>query len=107
MPDDRAAACHPLNADREGDGHDRGQPLGNGRYGQADPGERRVRCRKAAKRGGQTEHDRRRSDRERYRSPHAVELARQGRLQRVGAFQQRRDPSQLGHGSGGHGDPLA
>ena len=106
MPDDRAAACHPLNADREGDGHDRGQPLGNGRYGQVDPGERRVRCRSrsAAARPSMIA-----------AKPIASAIARPTRSSsRVKGVSSGSAPSSsaeirpsLGHGSGGHGDPLA
>ena len=91
LADERVAAQHPLRADRQREGHDGGQALGDDRHGDADRGEHQLRQRLAGQRaeGDDEEGDGHPAERELLAD--AVEPLLQRRLRGGDALQHRGD----------------
>ena len=100
--DQRVARRHALHADRQRDGHDRGQPLRDRRDRQADHRHERRVGRIAARQRRQREGQRGQpQNRRRQAAREAVHLAQQRRLERLDRAQHGADAAQFGVGSGG------
>ncbi|MCY1505420.1 hypothetical protein D9M68_396360 [compost metagenome] len=102
-PDDGLLAGHALHAEGQGHGHDRRQPLGDGRGHQRHHHHEHFRRRFAAPQGAEQEHHEGQAENDqRQGAAEAVDLAQQRGGQLVHAAQHLVDPAQLGRGAGGH-----
>ncbi len=106
LPHHRAPPRHALHADRERDGDDRGQPLGDRGDRQCDRGQGGVGERVAAQQCHGEQHDRDHADHPGDRRPEPGDAPGQRGLRRLDTAQQAGDATELGAITGGHDDGL-